>query len=53
MELERDILSETRDITLKHATERYWRQLNDCGIQERPELSVKRRTGEKALENLA
>lgn len=52
-ELERDVLVETRDIVFKSSVERYKEQLLECGIQEVPIMSVKRRSGEKAAEALA
>lgn len=53
MEFERDLLVETRDNLFQHAMKRYREQLREVGIQETPDLYVKRRTGEKAANALA
>lgn len=42
-----------KQIMLRYATERYWEQLSECGIKDRPDLTAKRRNGEKAAEALA
>lgn len=53
VELARDILGETREVLFKHATERYLKQLQNVGIKDKPDLSLKRRNGEKANASLA
>ncbi len=53
VDIERDLLVETRDLLFRHAVERYKGQLREANIHEQPDLSAKRRTGEKAMTSLS
>ena len=53
VDIERDLLVETRDLLFRHAVERYKGQLREANIHEQPDLSAKRRTGEKAMASLS
>ncbi len=53
VDIERDLMVQSRECLFKHAVERYKEELRSVNIQESPDLYAKRRTGEKATISLS
>lgn len=53
MEVERDVLVETGKVLFRFACERYLEKLQASEVKQDPDLNLRRRTGEKACENLS